>query len=206
MKSINFSIIILIQLLFISNLLAQNKYTGQFSKYVTYIGTETKIPIGKHVSFDQKYQLKIEVEYGKRAWINNINIDNGFHIESLDLPASFEEIEWELITEGIWINKIAEKNLGKIEYDGEEIIKLHYAGFLVDGKPFDNSFIRNKPLEGRNGYLIPGFSIGHENIKPGEMRLIKISPEKAYGNKKTGNIPANSTLVYLIYRLMEDIE
>ena len=198
-----FYFMIFLQFIIANNLHAQDKYSGQFSNYVTFLESETKLPVGKHKSFDQKNQLKIEVEYGKKGWINTISIDNGTNVEGLELAASFEEIEWELITEGVWINKIAEKNLQKTDYDGEEILKVHYAGFLLNGKPFDNSFIRNKPLMGPNKRLITGFAIGHENINQGELRLIKISPEQGYGDKKVGSIPANSTLVYFIYKLKE---
>ena len=35
-------------------------------------------------------------------------------------------------------------------------------------------------------------------MKPGETALIKIEPSMAFGDKAAGNVPANSTLIYLV--------
>jgi len=80
-------------------------------------------------------------------------------------------------------------------------IKMHYAGFLETGEPFDNSFIRNKPLIGKLGMFISGFSIGAINVLPNTIRIIKISPELAYGAKGGGNVPPHATIYYVIYNL-----
>jgi len=49
--------------------------------------------------------------------------------------------------------------------------------------------------------LIPGFSIGAINVMPNTVRIIKISPEHAYGPTGGANIPPNATIYYVIYNM-----
>lgn len=68
-------------------------------------------------------------------------------------------------------------------------VKVHYIGTLESGEVFDasadeefNSLPGRKPLEFRVGVgVIEGFTEGVIGLKVGEVRLVKIPPEKAYG-------------------------
>lgn len=79
--------------------------------------------------------------------------------------------------------------------------EVHYIGFFENGLQFDNSFSRGEPLKFnlQDNYLLASFSKAIQNFREGGIGLIRINPEDAYGNKPTGNIPANSTLYYLIH-------
>lgn len=84
----------------------------------------------------------------------------------------------------------------KVEY------QAYYIGWLADGKVFDSSFVDKEeklkaPLEGSQN-LIAGWLEGVKGMKIGGIRQISIPSDKAYGNKKQGDIPANSPLKFII--------
>lgn len=79
-------------------------------------------------------------------------------------------------------------------------IKVKYTGWLDSGKKFDSSLKRNEPFELKlgSGQVIKGWEEGLAGMKPGERRQLIIPAELAYGNRKVGNIPPGSTLIFNI--------
>jgi len=79
-------------------------------------------------------------------------------------------------------------------------VKVHYTGWLTDGKKFDSSVDRGTPFEFKLGMgeVIKGWDEGVATMKIGGKRKLTIPPDKAYGNRDVGGglIPANSTLVF----------
>jgi hypothetical protein len=77
-----------------------------------------------------------------------------------------------------------------------------YTGYLEkNGKIFDDSLIDGgAPFSFTlgTGQVIPGFDAGVTGMRDGETRAILIPPTEGYGAHATGQIPANSTLVFLI--------
>jgi FKBP-type peptidyl-prolyl cis-trans isomerase len=77
-----------------------------------------------------------------------------------------------------------------------------YSGFLTNGTLFDASYqhppITPLPVAIGQPGIIQGFQEGVTGMKVGEERLLVIPPNLGYGNQANGNIPANSTLVFLI--------
>ncbi|CAN8246000.1 unnamed protein product [Cochlearia groenlandica] len=75
-----------------------------------------------------------------------------------------------------------------------QLIKAHYVGKLDNGKVFDSSYNRGKPLTFRIGVgeVIRGWDqgiIGSDGIPPmltGGKRTLKIPPELAYGDRGAG--------------------
>ncbi len=78
-------------------------------------------------------------------------------------------------------------------------VQVHYIGSFTNGKKFDSSRDRGKPIEfvlGR-GQVIRGWDIGIEGMKKGEVRQLLIPYQLAYGERGyPGAIPPKSTLIF----------
>ena len=63
-----------------------------------------------------------------------------------------------------------------------DTVKVHYSGKLEDGTVFDSSFDR-EPLEFKvgEGNIIPGFEEAVIGMAVEEEKVVKIPPDKAYG-------------------------
>lgn len=78
-------------------------------------------------------------------------------------------------------------------------IKVHYAGRLVDGTPFDSSYTRGKPIDFKvgTGMVIKGWDEALLDMNLGEKRTLIIPPNLAYGPQgRPPVIPKNATLIF----------
>ncbi len=94
--------------------------------------------------------------------------------------------------------KITETTNGKKANTGD-VVSVHYAGKLVDGKEFDSSFKRNEPIEIPIGVgqVIKGWDEGILLLKEGESATLLIPSELGYGaNGAGGVIPPNAWLIF----------
>ena len=109
-----------------------------------------------------------------------------------ELAAGFETTEsglrYQMIIKGT--GKKAEKG---------KIVSVHYKGTLADGKEFDNSFKRKKPIEFPlgQGYVIEGWDEGIALLQVGDKARFIIPSYLGYGENGAGGvIPPNATLVF----------
>ena len=94
--------------------------------------------------------------------------------------------------------KITKTTDGKAPIAGNEVA-VHYAGKLIDGTEFDNSFKRGEPISFPVGMgrVIKGWDEGIMLLKEGETATLLIPPALGYGERGAGGvIQANAWLVF----------
>ena len=79
-------------------------------------------------------------------------------------------------------------------------VKVHYTGWLTNGKKFDSSVDRKEPFEFKlgAGQVIKGWDEGVAGMKVHGKRRLEIPPSLGYGSRGVGGglIPPNSTLLF----------
>ena len=76
-------------------------------------------------------------------------------------------------------------------------VRVHYEGFLLDGKKFDSSIDRGKPTEFTLNRVIKGWTEGLQLMPVGSKFTFYIPYNLAYGSQGAGNaIPPYSTLIF----------
>lgn len=108
------------------------------------------------------------------------------------LAAGFEK------TESGLRYKIIQKGNGK-QAEAGKVVSVHYEGSLENGKKFDSSYARKKPIEfplGR-GNVIEGWDEGIALLQVGDKARFVIPAYLGYGESGAGGvIPPNATLVF----------
>ena len=77
-----------------------------------------------------------------------------------------------------------------------DVVTVEYTGTLLDGTIFDATSERGNPAEFAVNAVIPGWTEGLQLMKPGAKYMFFIPANLAYGEQKTGPIPAGSTLIF----------
>lgn len=111
---------------------------------------------------------------------------------SIEIPADTAEPE-ELVVQTL------------IRGDGPEVtegqyLTVQYSGWLLDGTMFDSSWESGSPLSTPIGVgaVVRGWDEGLVGQTVGSQVLLMIPPELGYGSTATGEIPADSTLVFVV--------
>jgi peptidyl-prolyl cis-trans isomerase A (cyclophilin A) len=114
------------------------------------------------------------------------------------LAAGFEKTESGLRYQFI------QKGDGK-QAEAGKTVSVHYEGSLENGKVFDSSYPRKKPIEFRlgQGQVIEGWDEGIALLKVGDKARFVIPSDLGYGPAGAGGvIPPNATLIFDV-ELME---
>jgi len=75
-------------------------------------------------------------------------------------------------------------------------VTCHYAGTLIDGTEFDNSYKRGQPITFAVTGVIKGWTEALQLMPMGSKYRLYIPQQLAYGTNDMGNIPAGSVLLF----------
>jgi FKBP-type peptidyl-prolyl cis-trans isomerase FkpA len=93
---------------------------------------------------------------------------------------------------------------GDVAKEGSRV-RVHYTGWLTNGKKFDSSVDVGTPFDFRigNGEVIKGWEEGVTGMRIGGKRQLRIPPALGYGAEGTpgGPIPPNANLIFDIQLL-----
>ena len=97
--------------------------------------------------------------------------------------------------------------------DYDDVVKVHYNGYLIDGYKFDSSYDRGEPATFSVKGVIPGWTEILQKMPTGSKWEVFIPQNLAYGvsgvasDPKKGEyvIPPSSTLIFEI-ELLEIVE
>jgi FKBP-type peptidyl-prolyl cis-trans isomerase len=88
---------------------------------------------------------------------------------------------------------------GDVAKEGSRV-RVHYTGWLTNGKKFDSSVDAGQPFDFRigNGEVIKGWEEGVAGMRVRGKRQLRIPPDLGYGAEGTpdGPIPPNATLIF----------
>ena len=77
-----------------------------------------------------------------------------------------------------------------------DTVEVNYEGRLLDGTVFDSSYERGESIKFPLNGVIKGWGEGLTYVKEGGKIRLFIPSSLAYGERATGPIPANSTLIF----------
>jgi len=116
----------------------------------------------------------------------NLNINSNNNMENQIMGS--EELNIEVLQQG-----------AGPEAKNNDIVSVHYTGYLTNGQVFDSSIGRGEPFSFTlgAGQVIKGWDQGVLGMKVGEKRKLTIPPDLAYGAVGAeGVIPPNAALVF----------
>lgn len=100
--------------------------------------------------------------------------------------------------DGDLLRTVLEEGKGKT-LKTDSTITANYLGMVYDGKkPFDESYSGEKPAEFSLQQVVQGWTYGLSGLKVGTRVLLAIPPDLGYGAQEQENIPANSTLYFVV--------
>jgi len=94
--------------------------------------------------------------------------------------------------------KILQEGTGEIPRQND-VVNVHYVGYLEDGTKFDSSIDRNVSFSFvlGAGRVIKGWDEGFRLLNRGTKAILKIPPELGYGSRGAGRmIPPNAVLIF----------
>lgn len=135
------------------------------------------------------------VEEGKTyLWQIEILSSMSFNKPAFVLPA-----DEELTTTASGLKyKVVREGAGTKPTAANEVV-AHYAGWLTDGTPFDNSYDRGQPSTFPLSRVIGGWTEGLQLMAPGAMVIFVIPSDLGYGpSGSPPTIPGGATLVFAV--------
>jgi FKBP-type peptidyl-prolyl cis-trans isomerase len=104
---------------------------------------------------------------------------------------------WQSLPGGLRWRRIKGDGSGK-HPSVQDIVKIHYAGTLIDGTEFDSSYTRGEPASFPLAALIPAWQMAVPQMGVGDTIEIASPSDLAYGPVGKGPIPGGATLLFKI--------
>ncbi len=104
---------------------------------------------------------------------------------------------WQSLPGGLRWRRIKGNGAGK-HPSVQDVVKIHYAGSLIDGTEFDSSYSRGEPATFPLGALIPAWQMAVPMMGGGDTIEIASPSDLAYGPEGKGPIPGGATLLFKI--------
>jgi FKBP-type peptidyl-prolyl cis-trans isomerase FkpA len=194
--------------LFAQNRLAQQKDLGiEYDEAALMAGFKdgladtTKYTVTELQEFSGAADAVLKAKQDEKA-INAsaINISEGLaylteNAEKEGVTTTASGLQYEVITQGD----------GESPASPKTTVKVHYKGTLLDGTEFDSSYSRGEPATFPLDRVIVGWTEGVQLMQVGSKYRFTIPSEMAYGERATGKITPNSTLIFEV-ELLEVIE
>lgn len=82
-------------------------------------------------------------------------------------------------------------------YNHGEPCSAHYQGYFLDGRVFDSSIEKGKPLNFRVGQMVAGWNEALKLLTPGSQAKLILPSALAYGDRGfPGYVPPNSVIAF----------
>jgi peptidylprolyl isomerase len=94
--------------------------------------------------------------------------------------------------------QIIVKGEGTLKPESSGLVTVHYQGTFLNGKIFDSSIARGRPITFKLNQVMPGWKEGIKLMTVGDKFRFFIPADLAYGKKKFGEIPPGSSLIFEI--------
>ena len=149
-------------------------------------------------AFSEKMQAKQQAEMAKKQAEMAVQGKKNLELETAFLAGNSKKpgvvttasgLQYQIITQGTGPKPKA-----------TDRVSVNYAGTLLDGTEFDNSYKRGEPAQFVLGSLVPGWSEALQLMPKGSKYKLWIPSKLGYGEVGTpgGPIPPNSTLAFEI--------
>jgi peptidylprolyl isomerase len=96
-------------------------------------------------------------------------------------------------------SKVLQKGTGSEKPNAWDKVKVHYTGWMTDGKMFDSSVQRGQPAEFPLNGVIKGWTEAMQLMPIGSKWMLFIPSQLGYGDQGAGAaIPPASTLIFQV--------
>lgn len=97
---------------------------------------------------------------------------------------------------------LTDRGMGPALQWGEKV-KVDYRGYFLDGKEFDSSYSRGKPIIFNVGQMIPGWNEALRKMASGSKATIIVPSRLGYGDQGfPGAVPPNTIIAFDIHVLI----
>ncbi len=155
-------------------------------------GDSLVLAVGEMRRIVRKYNQQLSDTASQRA---QLELEKNRAIGELYI-AEYQKSNQDVIAlESGMVYRVLTEGFGNIPTDKDRVV-VHYTGKLIDGTVFDSSVDRGEPSKFMVGGVIQGWQEALQLMKVGSKWELVIPSNLAYGERATGNISANSTLIF----------